>query len=115
MEISDVDIEGAERNLLPQGMAFDEERRQFIKHLESCDLLAVPGSGKTTALQAKLFCISRHLPLDGNQGVLVLSHTNNAVNEIKEATYRMLSIVRGSSFYRYSAGFCRQVSCNSIL
>ena len=62
MEISDVDIEGAERNLLPQGMAFDEERRQFIKHLESCDLLAVPGSGKTTALQAKLFCISRHLP-----------------------------------------------------
>lgn len=84
MEISDVDIEGAERNLLPQGMAFDEERRQFIKHLESCDLLAVPGSGKTTALQAKLFCISRHLPLDGNQGVLVLSHTNNAVNEIKK-------------------------------
>lgn len=50
MEISDVDIEGAERNLLPQGMAFDDERRQFIKHLESCDLLAVPGSGKTTAL-----------------------------------------------------------------
>lgn len=84
MEISDVDIEGAERNLLPQGMAFDDERRQFIKHLESCDLLAVPGSGKTTALQAKLFCISRHLPLDGNQGVLVLSHTNNAVNEIKK-------------------------------
>lgn len=87
MVISDVDIEGAERNLLPQGMTFDDERRQFIKYLESCDLLAVPGSGKTTALQAKLFCISRHLPLDDNQGVLVLSHTNNAVNEIKKKLY----------------------------
>lgn len=84
MVITDADIEKAEHILLPYGMHFDGERRLFIKDLESCDLLAVPGSGKTTALQAKLLCISRHLPLEDEQGILVLSHTNNAVNEVKK-------------------------------
>ena len=84
MEIINRDIEIAEKLLLPNNMSFDEERRNFIKSMESCDLLAVPGSGKTTALEAKLCCLSLHFPLDKYQGVLVLSHTNNAVNEIKK-------------------------------
>lgn len=84
MIITDVDIEKAEQVLLPDGIHFDGERRLFIKDLKSCDLLAVPGSGKTTALQAKLICMARHLPLHGDQGILVLSHTNNAVNEVKK-------------------------------
>lgn len=84
MVITDVDIEKAEQVLLPEGMHFDGERRLFIKDLESCDLLAVPGSGKTTALQAKLICMARHLPLEEDKGILVLSHTNNAVNEVKK-------------------------------
>ena len=87
MNITDIDINKAEKILLPKDMHFDDERRDFIKGLESCDLLAVPGSGKTTALQAKLFCMSRHLPLDKGQGILVLSHTNNAVNEVKKKLY----------------------------
>lgn len=87
MELQDSDIEYAERVLLPKGKCFDEERRTFITSLESCDLLAVPGSGKTTALQAKLICLSQHLPLDGNKGILVLSHTNNAVIEIKKRLF----------------------------
>lgn len=87
MNITDIDIKEAEKTLLPKDMHFDDERRDFIKGLESCDLLAVPGSGKTTALQAKLFCMSRHLPLDKGQGILVLSHTNNAVNEVKKKLY----------------------------
>lgn len=87
MNITDIDITEAEKTLLPKDMHFDDERRDFIKGLESCDLLAVPGSGKTTALQAKLFCMSRHLPLDKGQGILVLSHTNNAVNEVKKKLY----------------------------
>lgn len=84
MIITDVDIEKAEQVLLSDGIHFDSERRLFIKDLESCDLLAVPGSGKTTALQAKLICMARHLPLEENKGILVLSHTNNAVNEVKK-------------------------------
>ena len=84
MEITIRDIERAERILLPEGLTFDEERRNFIRRLESCDLLAVPGSGKTTALQAKLCCLAHHLPLYDGQGILVLSHTNNAIDEIKK-------------------------------
>ena len=84
MEILDSDIEYAEKLLLPYGMHFDDERNFFIKYLDNCDLLAVPGSGKTTALQAKIVCLSRHLPLNNNKGILVLSHTNNAVTEIKK-------------------------------
>jgi DNA helicase II / ATP-dependent DNA helicase PcrA len=56
----------------------------FIKKLESCDLLAVPGSGKTTALLAKLYCLSMHLPFNDGSGILVLSHTNAAVEEIEK-------------------------------
>lgn len=84
IEITDKDIEYAENLLLQDGMTFDCERRDFIRAMDSCDLLAAPGSGKTTALQAKLCCLSQHLPLPEKQGILVLSHTNNAVDEIKK-------------------------------
>lgn len=71
-------------DLLINGNRFDsEERIPFIKNLSSCDLLAVPGSGKTTALLAKLYCISKQLPSNDGSGILVLSHTNAAVDEIE--------------------------------
>ena len=83
MIIKDEHITEAE-NLLINGNRFDsEERIPFIKNLSSCDLLAVPGSGKTTALLAKLYCISKQLPFDDGSGILVLSHTNAAVDEIE--------------------------------
>jgi DNA helicase-2/ATP-dependent DNA helicase PcrA len=83
MIIRDEHINEAER-LLINGNRFDcEERIPFIKNLNSCDLLAVPGSGKTTALLAKLYCISKNLPFNNGSGILVLSHTNAAVNEIE--------------------------------
>ena len=50
LTITDQDIEYAEGILLPQGMSFDDERREFIRNFEKIDLKAVPGSGKTTAL-----------------------------------------------------------------
>ncbi|MBK7094442.1 MAG: UvrD-helicase domain-containing protein [Saprospiraceae bacterium] len=81
--IKDEHIREAEK-LLINGNEFDsEERVPFIKKLSSCDLLAVPGSGKTTALLAKLYCISKNLPYRDGSGILVLSHTNAAVNEIE--------------------------------
>lgn len=80
-EINDLIINEVEHLFLPHGASFDEERRDFIKSLSSCDLLAVPGSGKTTALLAKLACVVQSN--DNNDGILVLSHTNTAVDEIK--------------------------------
>jgi hypothetical protein len=83
VEITDADIDYAERILLPAGSVFDTERREFIKNLDTIDLQAVPGSGKTTALLAKLLILDRKLPFVDGSGILVISHTNVAVDEIK--------------------------------
>ncbi len=83
IEIEEKHIREAEFLFLG-GQSFDsKERIPFIKHLKTCDLLAVPGSGKTTALMAKLYCLSKHLPFEDGSGVLVLAHTNAAVEEIE--------------------------------
>lgn len=83
MIIEDEHIKEAEKLLIGSAEFDNVERIPFIKRLDSCDLLAVPGSGKTTALLAKLYCISKHLPFPDGSGVLVLSHTNAAVNEVE--------------------------------
>jgi hypothetical protein len=82
-EIADADIGYAERLLFQPGESFDDERRAFIRRLDTLDLQAVPGSGKTTALLAKLLILERRLPFADGSGVLVLSHTNAALDEIK--------------------------------
>lgn len=84
INISDEDIRYAEKLLLPEGKEFDDERKNFIRNLNTIDLQAVPGSGKTTALLAKLVILERKLPFLDGSGILVLSHTNAAIDEIKE-------------------------------
>ena len=83
INITDKDIAYAEGILLAESHHFDDERRKFIKNLETIDLQAVPGSGKTTVLLAKLLILEKHLPFEDGSGVLVISHTNAAVDEIK--------------------------------
>lgn len=81
-DINDADIAYAEEILLKEGLSFDEERKTFIKDLTTLDLQAVPGSGKTTALLAKLLILEKQMPIADGCGVLVISHTNAAVDEI---------------------------------
>ena len=88
IEITDNEIEETEKLLLPNGLSFDKERRDFIKNLTTLDLQAVPGSGKTTALLSKLIILGNKLPLDDGAGILVISHTNAAVDEIKNRILR---------------------------
>lgn len=83
IEISDMDIEYAEKIFLPEGCSFDPERRNVIKCMESKDIQACPGSGKTTTLLAKLAILAQRMPLEDNKGICVLTHTNVAINEIK--------------------------------
>ncbi|HIC8646072.1 TPA: UvrD-helicase domain-containing protein [Elizabethkingia meningoseptica] len=78
------DIRYAESVLLPEGKTFDEERISFIRNFDTIDLQAVPGSGKTTVLLAKLLILETKLPLKNNRGVLILSHTNTAIDEIRD-------------------------------
>ncbi len=82
-KINDDDITHIEKLLLPIGEVFDDERRKVIKCLETTDVQACPGSGKTTALLAKLLILSNQLPLKDNRGICVLTHTNVAIDEIK--------------------------------
>lgn len=84
INVSEDDLAYAERILLGPGELFDKERRDFIRHPGTIDLQAVPGSGKTTALLAKLLILDRHLPFPDGAGILVLSHTNAAMDEIRE-------------------------------
>ena len=83
IDITESDIEYAQKILLAERQQFDDERITFIKNLEVIDLQAVPGSGKTTALLAKLLILERKLPFVDNSGILVLSHTNVAIDEIR--------------------------------
>lgn len=61
----------------------DPERLSFIKSLDSIDVSACPGSGKTTLAVAKIILLVQNWD-STSQGICVLSHTNVAKNEIKD-------------------------------
>lgn len=82
LPVTDEEILAAESILLPAGCHFDEERRAFIRNFGTCDLQAVPGSGKTTVLLAKLLIFEKRMPIENGKGIVALSHTNIAVDEI---------------------------------
>lgn len=84
MNITNRDIEWVESILLPEGRHFNEERRIFIRCADSQDVVACPGSGKTTALLAKLLIMATRMPSPDGRGICVLTHTNVAINQIKE-------------------------------
>lgn len=78
--ISVQDISEVEKRL---SLSFDDGSKEFIKCSVSKDIQACPGAGKTTSLVAKLDIISRQMPFPDKSGVLVLTHTNVAVDEVK--------------------------------
>ncbi|GIW63608.1 MAG: DNA helicase [Patescibacteria group bacterium] len=85
MEITNKDIAKAEKIFLREGQTFDEERKNFIKYIDkSLHLQACPGSGKTTTLLAKLFILSEKMPFENNRGICVLTHTNVAIDIVKD-------------------------------
>lgn len=83
---TDSEIIHASKVLLPKGYCFlnDAEKVEIIKCNESKDIVACPGSGKTTTLLAKLLILANRMPLDKNKGICVLTHTNVAIDEIKD-------------------------------
>lgn len=73
-----------ERLLLPKGCHFAEDAKSVIDCWKSTNVLACPGSGKTTVLMAKLQHLADRMPLAQGRGICILSHTNVAVDEIKK-------------------------------
>ena len=80
---TDEEIIIAHEILLKGKKAFDAQRIDVIKEDRSCYVQACPGSGKTTALLAKLIILANKMPLPEGKGVCVLTHTNVAIDEIK--------------------------------
>ena len=80
--ITDVDIDWVE-GILDGNIKFDQPRRNIIKNLESIDIQAFPGSGKTTILVAKLAILAKKWT-STTSGICVLSHTNVAREEIEK-------------------------------
>ncbi|MGC3892745.1 UvrD-helicase domain-containing protein [Pseudomonas urmiensis] len=78
--ITDEDIEWVTK--LMKLEALDEPRRDFLKSMNTLDVAACPGSGKTTLVVAKLAILARHWK-SRTQGICVLSHTNAAREEIE--------------------------------
>ena len=92
IEITDEDITKVEGKF---NLTFDDESKTFIKCMESKDIKACPGAGKTTSLVAKLDILANNMPFDDNSGILVLTHTNVAVDEIKKKLGANAKIVLG--------------------
>jgi hypothetical protein len=106
MVIDDKDIEWAERLLLPTGCHFNDERRTFIRCMETRDVIACPGSGKTTALLAKLLILGSRMPFPDGRGVCVLTHTNVAIDQIKsQAGVASEILFRHPNFFGTIQGF----------
>lgn len=80
INITDTDIDEIE--LLLGNIKFDEQRRNVIKSMDTIDIQAFPGSGKTTVLIAKLAILAKKWPYS-DKGICVLSHTNVARSEIE--------------------------------
>ena len=81
ISITDDDISWIE-SIMGKNITFDDSRKAVIKNLESVDIQAFPGSGKTTTLVAKLAILAKKWPFS-NAGICVLSHTNVAREEIE--------------------------------
>lgn len=79
--ITDADVDWAIK-LMGLDM-LDEPRRDFLKSMDTIDVAACPGSGKTTLVVAKLAILARHWK-SRMQGICVLSHTNAAREEIEK-------------------------------
>lgn len=94
MIIKQEEILKIEKLLLPEGGSFNDEAKKVIECMENKEILACPGSGKTTVLLAKIKLLSDRLPFEDRRAICVLSHTNVAVNEIKnklgEDAYKIL-------------------------
>lgn len=78
--ITDQDILDVEKKL---SLKFDDGSKEFIKCAVTKDIQACPGAGKTTSLIAKLDILASKMPFPDKSGILVLTHTNVAVDEIK--------------------------------
>lgn len=88
----------ADLTILAKDLKFDDvERRSALLENSSRDFNAVPGSGKTSLLAAKLLLLAKKWP-HARRGICVLSHTNVARDEIAQ---RLAGSAEGAQLLSY--------------
>lgn len=86
LEFSEAEIEDVCNQLrIPQNTFADKngDRRKILECWDNANIIACPGSGKTTVLLAKLLLLAKRMPFKDGKGICVLTHTNVAIDEIK--------------------------------
>lgn len=76
--------------VLPSGGNFSEEQIDIIFEDNKMDVVAGPGTGKTTVLTARIRVLLENLQ-NSKEGICILTHTNVAVDEIR-TTLRKLGV-----------------------
>lgn len=72
-------------NIVLGEQKFTEEQKTFIHFFDSGIIEAGPGTGKTTALSAKVALLLKKIQNQGSQeAICVITHTNAAVTEIQK-------------------------------
>lgn len=83
MLINDTNQKKIESLLLGGSKKFQPEQITVINSIHSTNIMACPGSGKTTVLIAKIALLLEKLIKEGSRkGICVITHTNVAVEEI---------------------------------
>ena len=95
MDLVDPTIARLESLLLPSGCHFAADAREVINCWGCTNVQACPGSGKTTILMAKLKILADQMPWADRRGICILSHTNVAIDEIKNRLSADSSKIRG--------------------
>lgn len=86
--VTDAEIEKAEIDILGTNKNFNPDQKNFLRCLDSCCLQAYAGTGKTSSIVGKLHVLAQKKIWRMGRGVCVISHTNVAVNEIKNHVAR---------------------------
>ncbi|MFJ8365501.1 UvrD-helicase domain-containing protein [Bacillus cereus] len=82
MEINELYFKEIESELLPKDAMFSEQQKNAILRNDTLNIIAGPGSGKTTVLTAKCAVLLNENK-NKAKGICLITHTNVAVDEIK--------------------------------
>ncbi|MGG5791093.1 UvrD-helicase domain-containing protein [Bacillus nitratireducens] len=82
MEINELYFKEVESGLLPKDAMFSEQQKNAILRNDTLNIIAGPGSGKTTVLTAKCALLLNENK-NKAKGICLITHTNVAVDEIK--------------------------------
>ncbi|WP_050780581.1 UvrD-helicase domain-containing protein [Bacillus pseudomycoides] len=82
MDIKELYFKEIENKLLPKDAMFSEQQKDVILREDTLNIIAGPGSGKTTVLTAKCALLLNENK-NKSKGICLITHTNVAVDEIK--------------------------------